>query len=229
MLVVLILIAGVLLGVTTGLESRLSGETTTPITIARYFPRLSVAAALIVGAAFAHAAALVLLTRWPVLVQPVDGPLPAIYGFVWYQNALLEADAAAKITPVARGSQHLPRALWSGTVQTLYHLFLGAQLGLLLCAIGARGLLEIVTVLVVTLLVANTTIVAPAKRHGSQPDGLLVLRGATGAMLFAVSAGRFVARLSGDEREAVPIAVVTVAILWIAGGAVLRRVRRSGD
>ncbi len=43
-----------------------------------------------------------------------------------------------------------------------------------------------------------------------------------------VSTSRYVARLSGSEHEAAPITAVIVAVLRIIGGAVLRKVRRSG-
>src|SRR5690348_231333 len=130
MLQLLIAFAGILVGISTGIEMRRTLHPVTGTGMTAYFPGLSVAAALVAGAALAQSTLIALTGRWPQLVPFITGPLLAGYGFVWFQNSLATHRLAFQQTRESGTSQ---RPTVPTAAATMTHVGLGVQMGLLLC------------------------------------------------------------------------------------------------
>lgn len=154
MLTPVIVTAACLVAVDTGLRlRRLTTQTRSQIDI--WFPALAALAPLVTGVAIAQALLLALITRWPMLAHDISGPLLVIYGFVCFQNSL----AVLPLSAVSEGLPHqaapTPHA-WKFSDVPL-RVGLGMQLGLLLCAVGARDLLSLLGCLMAAVFVSTVS------------------------------------------------------------------------
>ena len=227
MLQLLIILAGILVGTSTGMELRGTLNATVTAGVTAYFPRLSVCAALIAGVALAQSAVIAMTGRWPQVALFISGPLPAIYGFVWFQNSL----AIYRLAPQAnaeRGASSRGGAPTHTTLSTtITEVGLGAQMGLLLCAAGVRDM----TALAVSILAAFTA--ATAEVPGSHQPALAshpwsdLLRCATGALLCALGVGTVIQRVTEGSLPGGQVTLLLVASFWTAIAIAFRRLFRS--
>jgi hypothetical protein len=210
MLILTIFIAGCLVGADTGLHlRRLIDQTHSEMD--RWFPVLAALAPLVTGIAISQSILLALLNARPELVYIVSGPLLVIYGFVWFQNSVTEYRvnaAAAQSRPEGRSTL----SAWKLT-SVLLRIGLGMQMGLLLCAAGARDLVSLLAALLAALLVAR------APFRFAQPRGAPseVLRCVAGAALFAIGTGVVLQQVTQGEIPALPVTLILAFGLWPLG------------
>lgn len=208
----LITLAAVLGAGTTGLQIRSVSRSVPAVSISRQLPLLSMAAALFSGLALAVVGLAAAVGRWPALAQLLGGPLAGIYGLAWFNKALLESRLDAQR---ASGEQQGlpvdgPRSM-SGSAAALMQLALSAQLGLLLCAIGVRGAVELWVAGVLALGMAVTEPPVGLQRWLRPLELRSVLHCLAGALLFALGAGTII-RQATDQRASQGFAAA-----WIAG------------
>lgn len=205
MLILVIFIAGCLVGADTGLHLRRLIDQT-HARADHWFPDLAVLAPLVAGVAIAQSILLALLNARPELAYIVSGPLLVIYGFVWFQNSVAEYRWNATC-PESRpeGRSTLP--------SVLLRIGLGMQMGLLLCAVGARDLVSLLAAFLAALLVARQPF------RFAQPLGVPseVLRCVAGSALFATGAGVVVQQLTQGDISARPVTLILALALWPLG------------
>jgi hypothetical protein len=200
-------IAGCLVGADTGLHlRRVIDQTRAPAD--HWFPVLAALTPLVTGVAISQAILLALLNARPELADIVSGPLLVIFGFVWFQNSVAEYRlnaTFAKSRPEGRSTL----AAW--TLSSVFlRIGLGMQMGLLLCAVGARDLPSLVAALLAELLFA----IAPFRF--ARPLGVPseVVRCVAGAALFAIGAGVVLQRATQGEIPALPVTLILALALW---------------
>jgi len=209
MLILVIFITGCLVGADTGLHlRRLIDQTRSQAD--DWFPQVAALAPLVTGIAIAQSILLALLTRWPELAYVASGPLLVIYGFVWFQNSVAEYRPHAAFAE-SRPEDRPTLSAWKLS-PVLLRIGLGMQMGLLLCAVGARDVVSLPAALLAALLVATAT-------PRFTPLGLRseVLRYVTGAALFAIGAGVVLQQLTQGEIPALPVTLILALALWPLG------------
>lgn len=203
------ILAAVLVAGTTGVEIRSTACAVPSASISRQLPLLSMAAALFSGLALAVFGLAVAVGRWPALAQVLGGPLAAIYGLAWFNRALLESRLLAQRASGEGLPVEEPRPR-SGTLAALMQLGFSAQLGLLLCAIGLRGALELWVAGVLALCVAATELAVAVERWLRPLELRSVLHCLAGALLFALGVGTII-RQATDHRASQGFACAFVA------------------
>jgi hypothetical protein len=209
---VLIALTGILVGADTGLQMRRAGHPLMATTAASYFPVLSVTAALLTGIALAEVALLALLEHWPELARYIAGPLLAVFGFIWFQGAVLEQrlrPARADSSPVAE-ERLMPAERSPLRVQ----IVLGMRMGLVLCAAGVRTVPTLTASIIAAIVLA--TAAPPTLQAFSSPRVPLpiVVRTATGALLCAIGVGTEVERLTQGAVPTLQVALPLVLLVW---------------
>lgn len=210
----LIVLVGILVGVDTGLQMRRAVNHPVATSAATYFPTLSVTAALLAGIALAEAALLALVEHWPELATYVAGPVLAIYGFVWFQGAVLEhrlRPVRADSSPVVE-EELMPAARTPLRTQ----IGLGARMGLLLCAAGVRSVATLTASIVAAIVVATAEPAVLRAFSSPRVPLPIMVRAATGALLCAIGVGTEVERLT---QGAVPTLQVALPLAIFAWGA----------
>jgi len=226
MLAVLIAIASVLIGASLGLQARRLRENATASVAGTFFPHLSVAAALITGLALTEWLIVVAVLQWPSLATFITGPLPTFWGFTWFCEFLAfcrhstgpqsQEGISAPALSVAPGIPTLP----------LPQIGLGALMGLLLCAVGARDLGSMGLALICALLAATATVPPTLRYYASQiwPE---VVRGLTGALLCAVGVGTSTERMTEHAVPALAVTIVLTSAFWTLAASAFRRALRQ--
>lgn len=220
----LTVLAALLVAAETGLEMRAVDRSLGPTSIAREFPLLAMSAALFAGLALAVLALIAVVGRWPALKQLFTGPFAAAYGLAWFQGALIQSRLAAQEAPEEERLRHRVRRSHCGPAVALMELGFGAQMGMLLCAIGVRDAFDMAVAAIVVLGVATTGITAGLERTLRPIQLREVLRLLSGALLFALGVGAIIRQATGERAThglaATFVAgalccVGLVALLWI--------------
>ncbi len=210
MLILVIFIAGCLVGADTGLHlRRLIDQTRAQAD--DWFPHLAALAPLVTGVAIAQSILLALLDARPELAYIVSGPLLVIYGFVWFQNSVAEYRLHAAFAE-PRPEDRATLSAWKLS-SVLLRIGLGMQMGLLLCAVGARDLVSLLAALLAALLVA----VAPFRFAPQLDLPLEALRCVAGAALFAIGAGVVLQQITEGQIPALQVTLILVLALWPLG------------
>ena len=228
----LAILAAILVAGATGLQIRTVARSVASASVSRQLPLLSMAAALFSGLALAVVGLAAAVGRWPALAQVLAGPLAGIYGIAWFNTALLESHPdAPRASAEPQGPPVDERRPRSGTVATLMELGFSAQLGLLLCAIGVRGAVELWIAGVLALGMAVTELTVGLERWLQPLELRSVLQCLAGALLFALGAGTVIQQAT-DQPASQSFAAASVAgalcgvglasLLWM-------RRRRKGD
>jgi hypothetical protein len=209
MLTLVTIIAGGLVGADTGLNlRRLIVQTRSAAD--GWFPVLSVIAPLVTGIATAQSILIALASRWGQLAYFVSGPLLVVYGFVWFQNAMVESRLSPALKePPSQIPLTVP--VWEFAF-VLRRIGLGLQMGLLVCAVGACDL----RLLVGCVLIALGAALPPPRFLPTRAVPAEPLRCAAGTLLFAIGAGVMAQRFT---HGAVPALQVTL-ILALALGSI---------
>jgi len=222
----LTILGGILVAVTTGFEIRTVDQALGRPRIALHFPELSIAAALVSGLALAEVAIIVLIGQWPMFARFFTGPLAAIYGLAWFQSALVESrqDTGADPEEVQMGLREQRAA--RGLSPALIQIGFSVQMGVLLCAIGARRLLEFAVGAILALYAATAGITARLEQMLRPLNPRTALHCLTGALLFALGAGTIIRQATQDGPSQGFATLLVTGILWVVGLTVLLRLRR---
>jgi hypothetical protein len=218
---ILSVLAGILIGADTGLLMRRTPQGGGSAQAPTPFPALFVAAALLAGIALAEAALLAVLEHYPEFASYIAGPLLAAYGFFWFQGGMLEHRLRPVRVKAARPAEETSMPAQGTLLQA--QIRLGIRMGLLLCAAGTRTIAPL-TLSIVTAIVVATA--APESLRSFSPARVpvsIVVRTATGALLFAIGIGTEIERLTGGAVPSLQIALPLTLLAWGACALTLWR------
>jgi hypothetical protein len=221
----LTVLGGILVAVTTGLEIRTVDHSFGRTRSALYFPELSIGAALASGLALAEVGVIVVVGRWPAFDRFFTGPLAAIYGLAWFQSALIESRLASQ-GDLEQIQMRRDRRSYGGFEPALIQIGFSAQMGVLLCAIGARRLSDFALGAILALCAATTGTTARLEQMLRPLSPRTALHCLTGAMLFALGVGMIIRQATKDGESQGFATLLVAAVLWAVGLTVLLRLRR---
>lgn len=215
--VVLTALAGILIGLTAGLQMRRARMNVSPESAIALFPRLSALSALITGVVLATGLLILAIRQWTSLAALITGPLLALYGFVSFFDSLTAYRQSAP-------AQTLQRAI--PPASSLAEVGLGIQMGLLLCAAGVRDVVFLAPALLAAFI-ASTGVFPERARFIAVAPWSEIARCAAGAMLCAAGVGALIERMSEHTIRAEPVTVILVVGLWAAAATAFCRAPRS--
>jgi hypothetical protein len=222
----LTVLGGILVAVTTGLEIRIVDQSFGRTRMALYFPELSIGATLLSGLALAELAIIVVLGRWPVFARFLLGPIAAIYGLAWFQSALIESRLDWEADAEEAQMRLHDRRVTRGLSPPLIQIGFSAQMGVLLCAIGARRLLEFAVGAILALCAATAGITARLEQMLRPLNARTALHCLSGALLFALGVGTIIRQATQDGTSQGFATLLVTGVLWVVGLTVLLRLSR---
>lgn len=178
---------------------------------------------LISGLILSQRAMLILFALLPALQALVTGPLIAAYGFVTLQNTVIrhreEMLQPGAVMRTSRAKDHI--ATFSD--QMTAHNVAGIEIGILLYAIDARGIVPLLMASIIAMFVA--TVAIPRRFHFAVfgMGALDIARCAIGPVLLGIGANALIQRSMGEIEMSSLRGAVIAAGIWLVTTAVLWR------
>ena len=125
-----------------------------------------------------------------------------------------------------RNCASVTAVLLGGVSPTLIQIGFSAQMGVLLCAVGARRVHEFAVGAILALCAATAGITARVEQMLRPLHPRTALHCLTGALLFALGVGTIIRQATRDEVSQGFAALLVTGVLWVVGLTVLLRVSR---
>jgi hypothetical protein len=181
---------------------------------------------LVSGLALAELAIILVVGRWPVFARFFLGPIAAAYGLPWFQSALIESRLDSDMDPGEVQMRLCDRRVARGLSPALIQIGFSAQMGVLLCAIGARRLLEFAVGAILALCAATVGTTARLEQMLRPLNPRTALHCLTGALLFAPGVGTIIRQATQDGASQGFATLLVTGVLWVVGLTVLLRLSR---
>jgi membrane-bound metal-dependent hydrolase YbcI (DUF457 family) len=160
--------------------------------------------------------------QWPVFARFFLGPIAAVYGLAWFQSALIESRLDSDMDPGEVQLRQGARGLGPALIQIGF----SAQMGVLLCAIGARRLVDFAVGAILALCAATAGITARLEQMLRPLNTRTALHCLTGALLFALGVGTIIRQATKDVASQGFATLLVAGVLWVVGLTVLLRLSR---